>query len=136
MEKDFNTGSFINYRDFVNHKRVIDRIIELDSNDKMYEAMMAEYWYKHITLPSCVDNENDLANFRRMFSAKGTNRLVEKTFRKHLYSFNLHLNRVDEFLYQRLNVEYRKFRESKGFAVVEEAIPAGWDMSNVLFERR
>jgi len=33
-------------------------------------------------------------------------------------------------------VEYRQFLESKGFAVVLEAIPAGWDMGNVLFVRR
>jgi FkbM family methyltransferase len=31
---------------------------------------------------------------------------------------------------------YRSFLESKGFSVVEEAIPAGWDMGNVLFVRK
>ena len=29
--------------------------------------------------------------------------------------------------------EYRKFPESKGFRVMVEAIPNGWDMGNVLF---
>jgi FkbM family methyltransferase len=31
---------------------------------------------------------------------------------------------------------YRSFLENKGFSVVEEAIPAGWDMGNVLFARK
>ena len=31
--------------------------------------------------------------------------------------------------------EYRRFLETKGFKVVLEAIPAGWDMGNVLFVR-
>ena len=31
--------------------------------------------------------------------------------------------------------EYRKFLESVGFKVIVEAIPAGWDMGNVLFVR-
>lgn len=32
--------------------------------------------------------------------------------------------------------EYRDFLRSKGFMVVQEAIPAGWDMGNVLFVKR
>lgn len=32
--------------------------------------------------------------------------------------------------------DYRKFLESKGFSVVMEAIPGGWDMGNVLFVRK
>jgi FkbM family methyltransferase len=32
--------------------------------------------------------------------------------------------------------DYRKFLESKGFSVIMEAIPTGWDMGNVLFQRR
>lgn len=42
--EDWNTKSFISYHDFDSEKEFIDRIIEIDNNDKLYEEMLLEPW--------------------------------------------------------------------------------------------
>ncbi len=104
--RDFNTSSFINFHDYINEQAVIEKIVELDQNDDLYKSMLGEPWYKNGMLPSCIDSENILKQFRMIFAAKGTLKPAAQTYRKHIYSLDLQLQRVDGFLNRKL--QYRK----------------------------
>ena len=45
IEKEFNTKSFINVRDFKNHDEAIEYIIHLDKNDNEYMEVMKQSWF-------------------------------------------------------------------------------------------
>jgi alpha(1,3/1,4) fucosyltransferase len=47
INKDFNTKSFVNYHDYNDTKKVIDKIIDLDTNNKKYLKMLKEPWLKN-----------------------------------------------------------------------------------------
>lgn len=58
---DFNTKSFINVHDFKNIDEVIERIKEIDQNDKLYEKMLKEPWLPNNRLTKWFDEEKILS---------------------------------------------------------------------------
>jgi hypothetical protein len=61
IEKEFNTKSFINIRDFKNHDEVIEYIIELDKNDDKYMEVMKQSWLPNNSIPV----ENKIENIKK-----------------------------------------------------------------------
>ena len=60
----FNTQSFINYDDYGNYNKMIEKIIELDKDDNKYQAMLNEPFFPNNQLPIRVKNaKQDLENF-------------------------------------------------------------------------
>ena len=65
VSKEFNTKSFINYNDFSSMKEFIDFIIKVDKDDRLYEKMLKESWYKGTNL---LNYESKLLKrFREIF---------------------------------------------------------------------
>ncbi len=45
VSKYFNTNSFINYEDYEkNYDKIVDKIIQLDKNDKKYNKILSRQW--------------------------------------------------------------------------------------------
>lgn len=105
VHRDFNTRSFINYHDFKNENEVIDRIIELDTNDALYLETLAQPWYKNNVMPDYLKEENILSQFDFIFSTATKRKPVAQT-QNILYSFNRFIRKID----YKLNglLQYRK----------------------------
>jgi hypothetical protein len=67
VSKEFNTKSFINYNDFKNMKEFIDFIIKVDNDDKLYEKILNEPWYKEKNLPKDWDINRIKKRFKEIF---------------------------------------------------------------------
>ncbi len=67
ISKEFNTKSFINYSDFKNMKEFIDYIIKVDNDDKLYEKILSEPWYKDNKLPRDWDIDRIKKQFKEIF---------------------------------------------------------------------
>jgi len=62
----FNAKSFINVRDFDSWDTAIDKILELDRDDKSYQSMLSEPWLLENRLTEHFSWwENDLGNFQK-----------------------------------------------------------------------
>jgi hypothetical protein len=46
ISRDFNPKSFVNWHDYNDNKKVVDKIIELDTNKQKYFKMLKEPWFK------------------------------------------------------------------------------------------
>jgi hypothetical protein len=62
--KDFNVKSFINAHDFESDDELIDYILEIDSNQKLYEEILVEPWFKNNQIPDFVKPNNVLKFFK------------------------------------------------------------------------
>lgn len=51
VAKEFNSKSFINFNDFNNMEEFMDFIKKVDNDDKLYEKILKEPWYKNEKLP-------------------------------------------------------------------------------------
>ncbi len=61
VDRDFNSKSFINWHDYGSDEAVIEKIIELDTNEDKYREMLAESW-----LTGNITNKyNDLSNIKQ-----------------------------------------------------------------------
>ena len=67
VNKEFNTKSFLNYNDFNNMEEFIDYIKKVDNDDRFYEKMLREPWYKDNKLPKDFDNKRLLKRFKEIF---------------------------------------------------------------------
>jgi len=68
VDKEFNTKSFINYNDFKNMKEFIEYIIKVDNDDKLYEKILNEPWYKDNRLPRDFDLNRIQKRFKKIFA--------------------------------------------------------------------
>jgi len=59
---EFNTRSFINWDDYGSDQAVIDRIIELDTNDQLYEEVYNEPFF-HNNLPNFYCDEDRIIRY-------------------------------------------------------------------------
>lgn len=66
----FNTRSFINYDDYGSYKKMIEKIMELDKNDKKYKEFLKEPWFKDNKIPKIFgEKEKELIEFyKKVFS--------------------------------------------------------------------
>ena len=67
---DFNPRSFVNYFDGGNLDDLVDRVVELDRNDRMYCDMLRQPWYHGNVVNEYVRTENVLAQFERIFAER------------------------------------------------------------------
>jgi hypothetical protein len=57
ISTDFNTKSIVSYHDFNDLEKMIERIIEIDSNDKLYQEYLSESFVSdYKTSPLNIDN--------------------------------------------------------------------------------
>jgi hypothetical protein len=60
----FNTQSFINYDDYGSYRKMIDRVIELDNDDKKYQEFLKQPWFKQNKIPETIKSkEKELIDF-------------------------------------------------------------------------
>jgi len=57
ISRDFNTKSFINYHDYNDINKVIDKVIEIDTNENKYFKMLKEPWYNKNKESKYVNDE-------------------------------------------------------------------------------
>jgi alpha(1,3/1,4) fucosyltransferase len=67
VNREFNTKSFINFHDFNNMKEFIDYIIKVDNDDKLYEKILREPWYKENKYPKELNIKEIQNKFKRIF---------------------------------------------------------------------
>ncbi|MBU2634345.1 MAG: glycosyltransferase family 10 [Nanoarchaeota archaeon] len=64
ISRDFNPESFINVKNF---EEAIEKIIEIDQNDDLYEKMLREPWFKYNKGNKYVDEGRLLKRFKEIF---------------------------------------------------------------------
>lgn len=69
VDQDFNPKSFVNCHDYRNFEEVIERIIEIDTDETEYWAVMEQPYFVGNIPNEYVQNENILKQFHRIFSA-------------------------------------------------------------------
>jgi len=65
--EEFNPKSFINWHDYENDNDMIDRIIEVDNDDALYNNMLKEPWLHNNKLSQYLDIDIIINQFRRIF---------------------------------------------------------------------
>jgi len=68
--RDFNTKSFVNYFDYNDIKKTADRVIELDTNEKEYQKILAEPWFNNNKPNKWCGEEGITQQFERIFGVK------------------------------------------------------------------
>lgn len=62
----FNTKSFINYDDYENEEKIIEKIIELDNDEEKYQEMLQEPFFEDNKLPPRIKSaKKDLKKFMK-----------------------------------------------------------------------
>jgi len=106
VNKDFNTSGFINFQDYGSDEAVIEKIIQIDSNDELYCKMMSEPWFVNNQLPHSVVEENLAAFFEKIFSSLGKFAPVSKGPKRRIYWMQRKWQNADHILNSYL--KYRK----------------------------
>ena len=57
---DFNKNSFLTLKDLESHEELIEKIKEIDQDDKKYKDMLAQPWFTNNEIPDFVQPENVL----------------------------------------------------------------------------
>ena len=53
----FNHKAFVNCHDFPNLQSAVERVIEIDNDNRLYEQMLAEPWFPQALEPSCLSDQ-------------------------------------------------------------------------------
>lgn len=101
VAREFNTRSFINWHDYGSDEAVIERIIELDQNDDLYEAVYNEPYFPENKLNSFCDEQRLLDFMEMVFSNKLRNSLIKG--RRHL-----------QHAYFRTRIQLGRWKQSLG----------------------
>jgi hypothetical protein len=99
--REFNTRRFINCHEFPNVDAVVDRISQIDRDDDLFRAILAEPFFPDDRIPESLQDEVVLAQFDRIFSQP-----KEKAFRR------------NRFVWGR-KYEQRRIREVRALALLE-----------------
>ncbi|MFP4528180.1 MAG: glycosyltransferase family 10 domain-containing protein [Candidatus Kapaibacterium sp.] len=70
ISKDFNPDSFLNYHDYGSVDELIDRIIEIDSNDDLWAKYLSQPYFHDNELSEYVDPALIRERFRMIFNTK------------------------------------------------------------------
>jgi len=73
----FNTKAFINCHDYDSLKEVVDRVREIDNDDKLYMQMLREPWFKDGVEPECFRKQAITSFLHGIFG-----QAPEKAFRR------------------------------------------------------
>jgi len=68
VSRDFNPKSFINCHEYANFDEVIDKVIELDTDDDVYRSCLAEPYFQKNLENDYVNEENILNRFEEIFN--------------------------------------------------------------------
>lgn len=68
ISREFNTKSFVNYFDYNDIKKVVDRVIELDTDEKKYLKVLNEPWLKANKLNKWMDKEKIKKQFEMIIN--------------------------------------------------------------------
>ena len=68
--RDFNTKSFINWHEYNDHKKVVDRVIEVDTNEKKYFKMLREPYFKGNKPNKWCNQDRIVKQFEKIFGVK------------------------------------------------------------------
>jgi alpha(1,3/1,4) fucosyltransferase len=66
VDRDFNTKSFVACHEYENLDKVIDRIIQLDTDKEAYRSVIEQPYCKHNTIPGFAKKENLLRFFQKV----------------------------------------------------------------------
>ncbi|MFA5512188.1 MAG: glycosyltransferase family 10 [Candidatus Kapaibacterium sp.] len=69
VSEDFNPEAFLNYHDYHDEKEFIDRIIEIDNNDKLLLDILNKPPFINNELNKFVNPENVLMQFKKIFNS-------------------------------------------------------------------
>ncbi|MGI6589579.1 MAG: glycosyltransferase family 10 domain-containing protein [Candidatus Iainarchaeum sp.] len=70
IKKDFNTKSFVNWHDYNNNKKVVDVIIDLDTNNKKYTKMLSQPWFNKNKPNKWCNNKRIIKQFEKILKTK------------------------------------------------------------------
>jgi hypothetical protein len=105
--REFNPRRFINCHEFPSADAVVDRIRQIDQDDDLFRAILAEPFFPDDQIPGSLQDEMVLAQFARIFSQPR-----EKAFRR------------NRFVWGR-KYEARRIREVRASASLERPGLAG-----------
>jgi hypothetical protein len=66
--KDFNKDSFLNLNDFESEEHLIQRIIEIDNDDKIYKEIINQPWFIDNKIPDFIKPESVLSFFEKIIN--------------------------------------------------------------------
>jgi alpha(1,3/1,4) fucosyltransferase len=67
VTRDFNPASFINCHDFNNFEEVVERVKEVDQNDKLYDEILQEPAFRENAIPPQLQKEKLVAFLKNIF---------------------------------------------------------------------
>lgn len=87
INKEFNSKSFINVHDFESFDAVVDKVIELDSNDDLYYEVLREPFFYNNEIPLELRKENIYKQFDYIFGLIGSYRPNSSRLPSKFYHF-------------------------------------------------
>jgi len=77
VAKDFNPKSFINCHDYINFEEVIEKIIEIDTDDDLYQEYLREPVFTGNVENEYINEANILGRFGKIFSNKNIEQVAK-----------------------------------------------------------
>jgi len=71
--RDFNTKSFVNWHEYNDSKKVADKVIELDQDNKKYFKMLEEPWFNENKPNKWCNKTRLVKQFEKIFKVKAKN---------------------------------------------------------------
>jgi hypothetical protein len=68
VNRDFNKDSFLNLHDFESEEHLIERIIEIDNNDDLYNQILKQPWFNDNKIPDFVKPDSVLGFFEKIIN--------------------------------------------------------------------
>ena len=68
IERDFNTRSFVNCHEYGSLDRAIERVVQIDSDDELYEQYLSEPYFHGDQINPYADKDRILGHFDHIFS--------------------------------------------------------------------
>lgn len=106
ISRDFNTKSFINCHDYESFDEVIDRVIEIDTNDDLYNQYLHEPVFSNGVVNEYVNEENILKRFEKIFK-HGNKDLVAKN--TDILKYGCYLIQKPRLMRNKLKRQFHKY---------------------------
>ncbi len=108
ISRDFNPKSFINCHDYTNFDEVIEKVIELDSNDELYYEYLMESPFPHNIENEYMKESNIFGRFENIFSKKDIILTAKKTDILKMYTHPLYIKNKCRRSYNLFRTLYSK----------------------------
>lgn len=90
IEKDFNTKAFINSHEYENFEKVIEHVIEVDTNDELYKQYLGEPVFPFDKEPEYLEEDKILDRFETIFSNGPISTVAKK---RDIFKYHYLINR-------------------------------------------